>query len=305
MFCRRDSTFYTQSTNTNYGKRAIDIISEGLFQERTPSFLISKKKRTAVWFVSNCASGSNAKRRLQISDEMIENGLKLDRYGKCFDGQKLETSRSAFMKLISSYKFYLAFENSLHCRDYITEKFFVNGLLTGAVPIVYGAVRQDYETVAPPHSFIHVEDFRSIKELVDYLNYLDKNDSAYAEYLSWRSMNPKDLYPHGRYMGLCALCRTLHGVSFDDLRPFVAIPGRNGDEHKTQLPYPSMKPISSIYEWWHGRESNECLSSGWNKSFFCVKHCEEKSINWLRDGACHTHINNKLTSFRLKELFSM
>ena len=36
------------------------------------------------------------------------------------------------------YKFYLAFENSYHCNDYISEKFWRNSLGQGAVPIVYG-----------------------------------------------------------------------------------------------------------------------------------------------------------------------
>ena len=39
---------------------------------------------------------------------------------------------------IAKHKFYLAFENSLHCNDYISEKFWRNALGNGAVPIVYG-----------------------------------------------------------------------------------------------------------------------------------------------------------------------
>ena len=38
----------------------------------------------------------------------------------------------------SQYKFYLAFENSFHCNDYLSEKFWRNALHEGAVPIVFG-----------------------------------------------------------------------------------------------------------------------------------------------------------------------
>ena len=36
-------------------------------------------------------------------------------------------AKQCFQMLNKEYKFYLAFENS-NCRDYITEKFFINGL---------------------------------------------------------------------------------------------------------------------------------------------------------------------------------
>ncbi len=54
------------------------------------------------------------------------------------------------------------------------------------VPIVLGAYKEDYESTLPPHSYINVDDFRSIKELAAYLKYLDRNDTAYAAYFAWR-----------------------------------------------------------------------------------------------------------------------
>ena len=35
-------------------------------------------------------------------------------------------------------------------------------------------------------SFIHVDDFSGPAELASYLNYLDKNDTAYNMYFRWR-----------------------------------------------------------------------------------------------------------------------
>lgn len=56
----------------------------------------------------------------------------------------------------------------------------------GMVPIVLGAYKEDYESILPPHSYINVDDFKSVTELAEYLRYLDKNDTAYAEYFAWK-----------------------------------------------------------------------------------------------------------------------
>lgn len=45
-----------------------------------------------------------------------------------------------------------------------------------------GAAPEDYERAAPPHSFIHVDNFASPKELAEYLHKLDQNDAMYNEY---------------------------------------------------------------------------------------------------------------------------
>ena len=46
------------------------------------------------------------------------------------------------------------------------------------VPIVMGGRRDDYFNLAPPNSYIHVDDFKSAGHLAAYLRYLDGNDTA-------------------------------------------------------------------------------------------------------------------------------
>ncbi len=54
------------------------------------------------------------------------------------------------------------------------------------VPIVLGAYKEDYISTLPPQSYINVDDFRSMRDLADYVKYLDRNDTAYAAYFAWR-----------------------------------------------------------------------------------------------------------------------
>lgn len=51
-----------------------------------------------------------------------------------------------------------------------------------------GAAPEDYRRAAPPHSFIHVDDFESPKDLADYLLKLDKDDKLYNEYFAWKGL---------------------------------------------------------------------------------------------------------------------
>jgi hypothetical protein len=103
------------------------------------------------------------------------------------------------------YKFYLAFENSL-CRDYITEKFWKNSLIHRAVPVVMGPSKADYLKVAPPYSFIYVDDFEGPKELAEYLKMLNSSDVLYKKYFEWH-LN-YTITESGE--SLCGLCDALH-----------------------------------------------------------------------------------------------
>ena len=47
------------------------------------------------------------------------------------------------------------------------------------VPIVMGG--SDYKKIAPPKSYIDVNDFKNVEELAKYLQYLDVNDVSTYE----------------------------------------------------------------------------------------------------------------------------
>lgn len=68
-----------------------------------------------------------------------------------------------------------------------------------------GAGPQDYERVAPYHSYIHVSEFKSPKELAQYLHRLDQDDELYNRYFLWKQT--------GEFINTyfwCRLCAMLH-----------------------------------------------------------------------------------------------
>lgn len=169
---------------------------------RSINYAVGKTKM-AAWFVSNCNTDSSRSRLTKTLQQYIS----VDVYGKCGPFQ-CPRSRSAdcYTLLERDYKFYLSFENSL-CKDYVTEKFF-KILLYNVVPVVYG--KTNYSTVAPPHSFINVLDFPSIKDLAQYLLYLDRNDTAYNEYFWWKPHYAVLAGNPSKALAWCDLCERLH-----------------------------------------------------------------------------------------------
>lgn len=54
------------------------------------------------------------------------------------------------------------------------------------VPVVRGAMDHQYNREAKHHSYINAYNYDSPKSLANYLNYLDRNDTAYLEYFNWK-----------------------------------------------------------------------------------------------------------------------
>ncbi|XP_076578696.1 4-galactosyl-N-acetylglucosaminide 3-alpha-L-fucosyltransferase 9-like [Chaetodon auriga] len=163
------------------------------------SFKLPAKDKLVCWIVSNW--NPNYK-RVQFYNELRKH-VKVHTYGNAF-GQRL--SDQDYVKIVSSCKFYLSFENSVY-KDYITEKLY-RPMSLGTVPVVLGPSRQNYEDHIPGDSFIHVDDFSTSKELAERLTYLDQNNSEYIRYLSWTSRFKGQLSAFGREHA-CKTCRYL------------------------------------------------------------------------------------------------
>nr|KAG5696447.1 hypothetical protein BaRGS_020984 [Batillaria attramentaria] len=110
---------------------------------------------------------------------------------------------------ISNYKFFLALENA-NCRDYVTEKFW-GALARRQVPVVLGgASSEDYRKIAPPNSFLHVNDFPSVTALVQHLQWLARNEAEYNKLLDWTRHYDVFSELPARRKWWCRLCKALH-----------------------------------------------------------------------------------------------
>ncbi|CAH2245881.1 glycoprotein 3-alpha-L-fucosyltransferase A [Pararge aegeria] len=177
------------------------VYHDTLFTEKEPerNYAANKTKKVA-WFVSNCHARN---RRLQYARQLSK-FISVDIYGACGSHHCPRADPNCLEMLDKEYKFYLAFENS-NCRDYVTEKFFVNGLQHDVLPIVMGARPSEYAAAAPHNSYIHVEEFAGPEELAAYLRRLDEDDTLYNSYFKWKGT--------GEFINtyfFCRVCAMVH-----------------------------------------------------------------------------------------------
>ncbi|XP_066910488.1 glycoprotein 3-alpha-L-fucosyltransferase A-like [Clytia hemisphaerica] len=161
------------------------------------------KTKNIAWFVSNC---DNLNGRMKYVRE-LRKYIDVDIYGDCGNLTCDRDSVSCMRMLQREYRFYLAFENS-NCRHYITEKFFKT-FSYDVIPIVMGAPLKDYQSIAPTHSFIHVDQYNSPQSLARYLHQLSTDDSMYNKYFEW-----KKSYELIDTNFMCRLCVMLHTTDY-------------------------------------------------------------------------------------------
>ena len=85
---------------------------------------LKKKTKLVSWITSNCGYTEGAKTRMNLVTKMVEQGIKIDLRGACFPKNPKAPQKGSkeMQEFLTASKFYLAFENSYHCKDYITEK---------------------------------------------------------------------------------------------------------------------------------------------------------------------------------------
>ncbi|KAM9841686.1 alpha-(1,3)-fucosyltransferase 7 [Aulostomus maculatus] len=155
------------------------------------------KSSVLCWVVSNYR---RTHRRNQVYNE-LNAIIPVKVYGRWTN---TPLPSKALLPTISHCYFYLALENSV-AKDYITEKLWRNAFLAGTVPVVLGPPVQDYKAVAPPHSFIHVDEFASVQDLGEYLKVLAGDKKCYSEYFKWKQDWEVKLYTDWRER-LCKIC---------------------------------------------------------------------------------------------------
>ena len=149
------------------------------------SQITSHKSKLAAILISNSGGSSRRRNYLnKLSEFMpidIWGGLSNSKEFKCSGHYKQDC------KDLDKYKFYLSFENAA-CSEYITEKVWWNAYHKKSVPILLGGKsRLDYETLLPPNSFIHIDDFKTVKELAEFVQFLGNNDEYYKRFHLWRN----------------------------------------------------------------------------------------------------------------------
>ena len=180
------------------------IPKDNITRSTVPLDAVNRTK-LILWYVSNCGPAL----RRNYAEELSKY-VPVDIFGQCGKVdpcREQNNNQTCTVETKLKYKFYLAFENS-RCPEYITEKFWFS-LKQRIVPIVLGPKIADYEKVAPPHSFIHVDNFTSPKHLAEYIKYLDKNDEAYYEYHMWRNKYEAKIWD-SNFQPWCKLCSILH-----------------------------------------------------------------------------------------------
>lgn len=191
-----------------YNQKSDFQISFGKFvkrefpRQRNWTEVVMQKSKMVAWFVSNC---DHANGRMEYV-KRLQKIVPVDIFGKCGRDECPKNNKQECEEMLNtSYKFYLAFENSI-CEDYITEKVFAYSKNDVTIIVRGGA---NYTDLAPPNSFIRTSDFRTPEDLGQYLLYLDKNPREHARYLEWK--NEWDSIESGLYQNTwCDVCKALH-----------------------------------------------------------------------------------------------
>jgi len=190
-----------------------------------------------------------------IVQQLKKHNISFDIYGKCVGAKYIPMGE--FYSILSEHMFYLSFENSYHCKDYITEKLWYNSFFVGLIPIIWGPDKSDLEEILPHNSYIYVEDFKTVSDLVTYLNYLKSNRTAYFEYFQWRLRDPGCFYPLYNHVSNQAIAETILLKENNKINGFCNLCKKLNNKNYIN----TSSVISSLEKLWLNNERKECIDS--------------------------------------------
>merc|ERR1719453_788620 len=163
--------------------------------QRAATVPLSQRPGMAISIVSHCKAPSA---RDEYLDELSKY-IALDRFGKCGESRANKAitkpfpvvkGKSSFVPSVISfgaqYKFYLGFENEI-ADGYATEKLLENPLVAGAIPVHLGR-DGGLPSIDGKNSpwFISALDFKSPRELGEFLTKVASDSSQLEKYVAWR-----------------------------------------------------------------------------------------------------------------------
>ncbi|XP_063054883.1 alpha-(1,3)-fucosyltransferase 7-like [Engraulis encrasicolus] len=169
IFYRRDADFF------NPFGYLVPRNSTGMTLD---DFIPKEKSYLACWVVGHYAAG-HERTKLYLKLKQV---IPIEWWGAA---AHRGLHGDLLLPTMSHCYFYLSFENSIF-RDYISEKVWRNAFQSGAVPVVLGPPRKNYEEMLPEGSFIHVNDFKNVAELGEFLKKLAEDKERYASYFKWK-----------------------------------------------------------------------------------------------------------------------
>lgn len=160
-----------------------------------------------AWIASKCDTNND---RIAYIEELMKH-IGVKSYGKCLHNAELPVKSQSVDNeaemAISKHKFYLAFENS-NCQDYITEKF-TRALVLGVIPIIMPYPNLS-AFIPNAHTAINIGDYDSPQHLATHLHQINKNDTLFRSYLSFKQGDVSTAFKNRWYANrkhrACSLC---------------------------------------------------------------------------------------------------
>ena len=199
MCYRKDCNFSLPFGKIISKRNPVSINYDDVFQRKT---------KDVAWFSSNCRTPSL---RRFYADE-LQKYIPVDWYGGC-GRKKCGTSiilknDDCHLRISREYKFYLSFENSL-CEDYTTEKLYhIFQHQMPIVPVVRGA--PNVKNYIPNGTYIDTHDFKSAKELAEFLKEVGGDKAKYTGYLKRMSMFTSVSHEESFQRSMCDICELLN-----------------------------------------------------------------------------------------------